>query len=232
MGTLFVGFGVGAAAAEFDGDDNGRQKWTTVGLAGGIAAASFSSYLVPDDYRRPVLESLSGLVVMSGGTSLYLSDRNSAWTRFTFGTMIATGTAMVGLVALDSTLERPSSARVLERHAERLRRGGASVSPAEKLQMERDLALTVRPIPRWVSPAVLALGASVAATPVFSKGASADDKAVATVVPSSMLFASGVGFAASFIKPAYRGYLLDLRRWDLAPFGPVGSVGLTLSGAL
>jgi len=233
VGTAFVGLGVGATVAEFDGDHRDRQRWTTIAVAGGIAAVSFSSYAVPDDYRRPVLDSLGGLILAGGGVLFNMSDRNTAWTRFTFGTVIATGGAMVGLVGLDSALKRPFSARVLERHAARLRRDGASVSSAEQAQMERDLALTERPIPRWVSPLVLALGAAVAATPIFAKGASADDKAVSAVMVSSMLFASGAGFAAGALyEPPYRGYLLGLRGLHWVPLGPSGSAGLTLSGLL
>ena len=102
-GSAFAGIGLAAAFADFD-DPSGRQKPVTVAAAGGLALVSFSSYLVPERYRRPVLDSLPGLMLISLGSSLYVNDYGTNTTHFVFGSMIATGLAWEGLVVLDTAL--------------------------------------------------------------------------------------------------------------------------------
>ena len=229
LGTVYVGLGVGVAAADFNEDPSGRQRWATIGIAGGLALVSFSSYVVPDHLRRPVLESLGGLTLAGFGASFLFNAHNTAATRFTFGSMIATGAVLQGLVILDAALQEPWNARKLETWLQRLE-SGESLSDAEFRRVEHDFALTVRPVPRWVFPLVMMGGGVAAAAPALASGTSHDDRQLALLFSSLMFVAaaSSLAPALSGSQSGYRAYLRALKGMQLAPIGPVGSAGLTL----
>jgi hypothetical protein len=233
VGTVYLGLGVGLAVADFNEEESSRQKWLSVGIAGGLAGLAFSSYLVPDHARRPVLASLAPLSIAGLGAVFYGSDDASAATRFTFGSMMVTGGVMEGLVLLDAALRRPPSGLRLERHLERLRRSGASLSNQDLREIEGELALTERPIPLWVSPLVLTGGAIAAAAPALAESTSSDDRAVCLVFSSGMLVGASSALVSALMseRGGYRGYREGLRGMGLAPVGPRGSAGVTLVGS-
>lgn len=232
-GTVYLGLGVSLAVADFNEEGSSRQKWLSVGIAGGLAGLSFSSYLVPDHARRPVLASLAPLSIAGLGAAFYGSDDASAATRFTFGSMMVTGGVMEGLVLLDAALRRPLSGLRLERHLERLQRSGATLSGRELREIELELALTERPIPLWVSPLVLIGGSLAAAAPAVVKSTSGDDRAVCLVFSSAMLVGASSALVSALVseRGGYRAYRDALSGARLAPLGPQGSAGVTLVGS-
>jgi hypothetical protein len=94
------------------------------------------------------------------------------------------------------------------------------------------LALTERPIPLWLSPLVLMGGAVAAAAPALSQNTSRDDRQVCLVFSSGMLVAASSALVPALINEGhYRAYRSALNGLSLAPLGPQGSAGMTLTGS-
>ncbi|MFC1643071.1 hypothetical protein ACFL5O_10380, partial [Myxococcota bacterium] len=109
---------------------------------------------------------------------------------------------------------------------------GKSLSSKELREMEQSLALTERPIPRWVFPLVLFAGGTAAAAPALVKGTSDGDRQGVMLFSSIMLIGavSGVATALTTQGTGYPAYVEALRKVRLAPLGPNGTAGVSLSG--
>ncbi len=228
MGTIFAGLGIAAAMSEFE-DSSGRARWVALGTAGAASALSFSTYLLPAEYRLPVLSTtlLASTAGMFG--TLYASDRSTPVTRWALGSIMTTIAAGTGLSLLDMMLQPGVSAQTLARHLERLERDPDSLSPEELRQMERDFALTLRPVPRWVHPTLLFTGSVIAGLPALDSRNSKDDRVMAMLLSSILMGPALIGIALHVGREEpYNAYLNALRNVHLAPLGPNGSAGLSL----
>jgi hypothetical protein len=228
FGTVFLGLGISTIAADINEDPSQRSRWVAVGASAALSTLSFAAYAAPERYRRPVMASvLSGILIGSGATFI-VSSNSTANTRWAFGSMIGAGLATETIVLLDTMLQEPISYLSLERDFLRLEVPGASEGALR--QTERHLSLTARPIPAWVSPAIVGAGGLSAVAPVFKNGTPDDDRAVAALVGTCMFLIATTGLVAALSNAdrGYAAYVRALHGVHLIPLGPSGSAGMNL----
>jgi hypothetical protein len=150
-------------------------------------------------------------------------------TAFAFaGDFIAFG----GIGLLDAALSRPVSLRTLSDDAQKLDAWGGTLGDRELGRMERDLRrLQESPIPRWSYGATHLLAGVVAVSPAFVSSTSQDDRELAYLAGGVLAMQSALAFTFAATAPKrYDDYLRALSSVQLAPVGPDGSLGVSLSG--
>ncbi|KYF52026.1 hypothetical protein BE08_44830 [Sorangium cellulosum] len=228
---LFSGIGAvtlaGPIAAE-DGDTPTRIAWATGStalLAGGIAALA-----APETYRLQILGT-AGLLSQGSlwlGFALHDSRTLSRMTPIALSAGYYVSGALSGLNLALSDYTPVSRLRadhaLVATPAWRARLTGAQVAG-----IERDLLGTAPAIPNWAIYLPLALGGVAAAAPVLDSELPTEQRL--TGVTLGLLTAMWSLAMMDVDHPA-QAYQRDLRRagLSLAPSGPEGTAGLTVSG--
>jgi hypothetical protein len=202
--------------------------WSEIASIGGMGLLGASTYLVPDEARMPILTAMgAGLLPAAYALYFYQQYAMTPTQKFSAGAIVGTGLAAASLILIDLAFGPRVSHKRLSAHLDRLKSGA---TPEEIRTIERDFAKTERPVPSWVLPGILAVGALTAASPaVFAK--TVEDKQYALLM-GSLLFTPGVvGLAFSLFanRQGYEGYRSALEKLQLAPVGPRGTAGVTLS---
>jgi len=228
LGTLFLGFAIGIPVAE-SGESGANVRWVAAGTSGVVSAVSFSSYLAGDEYRLPIMGATMGGLVFGYGLAFQTHPAvETVAARVTLGSVMATGLALTGMVALDAALKPRVSSIKLERHLYRLRREGRGLTNEDVAEIEADFALTDRPIPGYAYSLAIVAGGLGALAPILSKETSEDDRSLALVFGSSLVQAGTLGLVlGSASNRTYKGYTSALGRVHLAPLAPDGSAGFS-----
>ncbi|WP_437877146.1 hypothetical protein [Sorangium sp. So ce513] len=233
LGGVFGGIGAVSLAGVIvagDIDTPRRLAWATGSaslLAGGIAA-----FAAPETYRIQVL----GTAGLLSQGSLWLGFALDDSRTFSRTTPIALSAgyylsgALSGLNLALSDYTPVSRLRadhaLVATPAWRARLTGAQVAG-----IERDLLGTAPAIPNWAIYLPIALGGLAAAAPALDSELPAEQRLTGVTLG---LLTSMWSFAMMDVDHPAQAYQRDLRRagLGLAPSGPEGTAGLTVSGEL
>jgi hypothetical protein len=225
--------GTVAATVDEMRDAHGAKPYV-IGMLGACTAVSVASYALPSDYQNRVvaatfLGTAGALVIPLVHFSDYVTPANRV-TSFAYGGAYM---AFGGMLLLDAALSRPVSLRTLSADADRLDAWGASLGQRELGRMERHLQrFHEGPLPRWSYGAMLLTAAVVAASPGFVDSTSRSDRKFAYIGGGLLALQGGLALTTALTAPRqYDEYRHALGKVNLAPVGPEGSLGLSLSGS-
>lgn len=228
VGTLYLG-GAVAIAASAEGNRHADRERVWFGSAVGLSAVSFGGYLLPGRYRSAAVVADIGLLGAASGLGLALLPRATPRFQVMMLSMGGASLAYTTLSVVDAALKPPPDPVLLDRYRHQLESSEA-ISPTELAAIEREFALTRRPVPRITGSFVALAGTAGILTAAFWPGGTKDEALLGVGLAAPTVVPLVISFSTSGRPWAFDAYNDSLRNVRLAPIGPEGSAGLSLSG--